>query len=105
ACRRDVNDVGAAILLAQPVIGGRDIKEKGAARLSRVRRLEKSVRLKIDDQKQYALVGERIDHGSGIVTRVKPGVFQRILLVEKFAGRVIVSNGKLGTGQAVVCGS
>ena len=99
-----MDDVGAAILLAQAVVGRPGVEDQRALILGGVGDLEKRVGRQIDDQVAHALVEERLRRRERVVVRGELDVLDREGLVEEFAGRVVVGHRHLGAGDKVVGG-
>jgi hypothetical protein len=99
-----VDDVGAAILLAQAVVGRPSIEDERALILGRVGDLEQRVGRQIDDEVAHALVDKRPRRGCGVVVRAELDVLDRERLVEELAGRVVVGHRHPGAGDELVGG-
>ena len=104
AGRRGVDDVGAAVLLAQPVVDRADVEEEKAARAARIGRLEQRVRRQIGDDERDAALRNGRNGGRGIVLVLEPRLLQHEMLVQELAGGVVVVDRQFGAGQAVIGG-
>ena len=70
ARRRDMNDIGAAVFLAQTLVGRGDVEEQRALGFRAFARREQAVGGEIGDDQPRALVAERVD-GRGGVARLR----------------------------------
>ena len=99
-----MDDVGAAILLAQAVVGRSGVEDERALVLGGVGDLEQRVGRQIGDQVAHALVEKRPRRGDRIVVRSELDVLDRKRLIEELAGRVVVGHRHLGSGDEIVGG-
>ena len=102
--RRDLDHIAAAVLLAQPVIRRAGIEEQEATRAAGIGRLEQHVGGQIGDDERDAAIGKLRHRGGGIVPACEAHRLDRERLVQELAGRVVVFDGKLRAGDAVIGG-
>ena len=98
-----MDHIGAAILLAQPVVDRAGVQQHGSAIAQRVGGLQQRVGGKIGDDEAVA-AGERRCRLGDIVTVLEPNLFQREVLIEELAGGVVVLDREARAGDAVVLG-
>ena len=97
-----MDHVGAAILLAQPVVVRAGIEEKQAALASGVGGLEQHLRGKVGDDQRDAAIGKLRHRRCGIVAAFEACRLNRERLVEELAGGVVILDRELRAGDAVV---
>ena len=101
ARRRDMDDVGAAVLLAQPFVGRAGVEHQRLLVAGKVSDFQQRVRRQIDDQEADAGVEKALRHGDRIRAGRKLHVFDRERLVEKLSGRVVVGHRQLRPGDEI----
>ena len=99
-----MNDVGAAILFAQPFVQCGRVDQHLAASLAGVRHLQQPIRIQARDDERRALVGERIHGRDRIVALAQQCLDQRIVLIEEAPGGIIVFDRQLSAGKTVIGG-
>ena len=97
-----MHHVGAAVFLAQPVVGRASVDQDGVAALERAGKRQNGCGRSVDDNEFGAGIdlgrdGRDEGLGFGILD-----YFQRVILVEKAPGGVVVVDGKLAAGKAIV---
>ena len=96
-----MDHIGAAILLAQPVVDRSGVEQNGSAIAQRVGGLQQRVRRKIGDDEAVA-AGERHRRLGGILAILEPDLFQGKALIEELAGGVVVLDRETRAGNAVI---
>ena len=97
-----MDHIGAAVLFAQAVVCRARIEKEKIVR--RVGCLEQRVGRQIGDDDRYAPTGQRRHCGGRILGLLEPNLLKQELLVEEFAGRVVVLNREPRAGEAVILG-
>ena len=98
-----MDHVGAAILLAQPVVDGAGVQQQRPAIAERIGCLQQIVRRKVGNDEAVAR-GKRRCGFCDVVILLEPDFFQREALVEEFPGGVVVLDSQAGAGHSVVLG-
>ena len=98
-----MDDIGAAIGFAQPVVDRSGVQQHGSALAQRIGGLQQLVRGQVGDDEAVA-AGERRRCLGDIVAVLEPNFFQREMLIEEFSGGVVVLDGKPRARDAVVLG-
>ena len=98
-----MDHIGAAILLAQPVVDRAGIEQHGSAIAERVGGLQQRVRGKIGDD-EAVMAGERRCRLGDVVIVLEADLLQREMLIEKLAGGIVVLDRKPRAGDAVILG-
>ena len=98
-----MDHVGAAILLAQPVVDRAGIQQQRSAIAKRVGGLQQIVRRKVGNDEAGAR-GKRCCGLRDVFIVPEPDFLQREVLIEEFARGVVVLDGKARAGKAVVLG-
>ena len=93
ARRRDMDQVGAAIDLAQPVVDRAGVEQHGSAITQRVGNLQQRVGGQVGNDVAVT-VGQRRRRLDGIVAIAKPNLFQGKMLIKELAGGVVVVDGE-----------
>ena len=104
AGRRDVDHVGAAVLLAQPLVGRSDVEQQQPPLAAGIGRREQGIRGKVGEHEGNVLLGEIRGRGTRIVLAGESHFLKIEMLVEEFSGRIVVLDAEPGSGQAVVGG-
>ena len=102
--RRDVDHIGAAVLLAQAIVGRARVEHqrtRGARRVGDRKNLGGG---KIDDEKAHAVGEHVLQRGNRIFAGGELGVDDREGLIEESAGRVVVIHRHARAGDKVVRG-
>jgi len=99
-----VDHVGAAIVLAQPVVDRPRIEEDEIAPASRLGGLEQHIGWKIQNEKRNAAIGELQDDVGRVGSVLDAHLLKQKMLVEKFARRVVIVEREARTGNAVIVG-
>src|SRR4051794_11002874 len=99
-----MNDVAAAVFLAQSVVDRAYIEEQQALRTRRIGGLEQRGRWKISENKRNPARSQRRRRGRRIVFVIELHVLEREALVQELAGRVVVVDRELCAGNPVVLG-
>jgi hypothetical protein len=97
-----VDDVGAAILLPQPIVDRRGVEQKHAARFRRIGGFEQSIGGQIGDDKRDALTGQCRHRRGWIVIGLETHIDQREALIEEASGGVVILRRHLGARQPIV---
>ena len=95
--------IGAAILLAQPVVDRSGVQQHGSAIAKRVGGLQQRVRREIGDDEAVA-AGERRRRLGDVLAILEPNFFQGEALIEELAGGVVVLDRETRAGDAVILG-
>lgn len=99
-----MEDVGAAVLLAQPFVRRAVVDDDGVLALDGVGELQKRCRRHVGEDEMRAcidLFDDLLDELGGIVIL---NLVEAELLVHEAAGGVVVGNRELGTGDAEIGG-
>ena len=99
-----MNDVGAAVLLAQSIVERADIEEQKLACGTCVGSLEQRVRRQIDDHQRYAAFRQRHRRSHGIGASLESDIFQRELLIKEPPRRVVVVDREPRTRHPIIGG-
>ena len=98
-----MDHIGAAILLAQPVVDRAGIEQHGPAIAQRIGRLQQRVGRQIGDDEAIA-VGEGGCGLGDILAILEPNLLQGEALIEELAGGVVVLDREARAGDAVILG-
>ena len=99
-----MDHIGAAVLLAQTIVGRARVEHQRARGARRVGDRENLGRGKIDDEKAHAVGEHVLQRGNRIVAGGELGVDDREGLIEEAAGRVVVIHRHARAGDEVVRG-
>ena len=99
-----MDQVGAAVFLAQPVVSRAGIEQKNAAPAPRIGGLEQRVRRQVGDDERNTAPRKVLDRGGRIVGILQPYVLEREALVEEFSGRIVVLDRQPGARDTVIGG-
>src|SRR5262249_37223015 len=99
AGRRNMDHIGAAILLAQPIVDRSRIEENGSAIAQCVGSFQQRIRGKIGDDEAVA-ASELRRRLAGVVTFLEPELLQKEALIEESAGCVVVLDREACAGNA-----
>ena len=96
-----MDHIGAAILLAEPVVGRAGVQQHGSAITQRVGNFQQRIRRKVGDDEAIA-AGEVRCRLGGVLTVLEPDFLQGETLIEELSGRVVVLDREARAGNAVV---
>ena len=99
-----MKDIGAAIFLPKRILRRVGVENEHPLVPCRVGEREKCGCREIGENKRDAPRNKPVQRGGRIVARPQGDVLDRKGLTEETSGCIIVFNGKLGTGDAIVCG-
>ncbi len=99
-----MKDIGAAIFLPQRILRRVCVENEDPLAFGRVGEREKRGRWEIGENKRDAPRNKPVQRGGRVVVRSQGDVLDRKGLTEEMSGCIIVFNGKLGTGDAIVGG-
>ena len=99
-----MDHVGAAILFAQAIVDRAGVKYHGSAVADRVGGLQQRIRGEIGNDETDVAIGECNRRLGCVVAVLQPNLFQGEVLIEEFAGGVVVLDREAGARQAVVFG-
>ena len=102
AARRDVEDIGAAIGAAQPVVGRSDVEDRDIAVLEGVGHGHEVVRRKVGDDVAVAAIGELAGRVDGALALVEHGLVECVALAREGPRRGIVGDGEARPGHRLV---
>src|SRR5262245_33670392 len=97
-----MDDIGAAVLLPQTIIGRSGVEKQYPIGFSRISSFKQVVSGEVGYDERNAPACELMYGRCRIVTGLQLYVDERITLIEKPAGRVIVLDRHLSAGESVV---
>ena len=99
-----MKNIGAAIFLAQRILGGAGVENKDSLVLRRVGQREKRRRREVGKNEGDAFRGKAVQRRRRVVARLQANILYAERLAEKTSRCVVVLGGKLGTSDPIVGG-
>ena len=97
-----MDNVGAAILFSQPIVGRACVEEQHSPGAPRISRLQQQIGRKVGDHHRHTLIGQRVDCRRRIVAGFELDVIERETLLQKTAGGVVIIDGEFGARQPII---